>query len=174
MAQRHLVTGAVIFAVGAGLGSLLTYVLLGSSRPVYPFAMSEDEWEVAEAEVDRLKASVILGGVAQACIWKRSDSERWTLPESEFDLIDQLVAEDLITRDIIDGWPGAERRPAGEPPFYIAGALEIPAEGEVGTMLFYEHPAHDPDGGGAIVYTDARTEVLDSAAFEAAIAALKP
>lgn len=135
--------------------------------------MTAEERHAAQVNVDLVKASVLLRGVAQACMWKLSNDEDWTLPDSVFELIEELSADDVISREHYDEWPGGERRPPGEPPFYIVGTAEDIARRDPRAVLFYEHPAHHPEGGGSIVYADTLTETFGPAAFAEAIAAFK-
>ena len=176
MTRYLFAIGAVAFTIGAGLGSLFTYSLMSSnnsSNATHPFAMTDEEREVAQAQTDLLKAATLLRGVAQGIIWKHGDTEDWLLPESEHDLIEQLVADNVFDREYFDTWPGSDRRPAGEPPFYIVGTTEAVAHVDGNTVLLYEHPAHHPGGGGSIVYANTHTETLERDAFAAVIAAFE-
>ena len=169
MSRRTLVIAIVALAIGAGLGSLLTFALMRSNRPGHPLAMSAAQFEAAQERADLVKASVLLRSVAQGCLMQHDADRDWTLPESAFDLIDQLIASDMLAREYLDTWPGHERRPAGEPPFFIVGTIGDLADRDRDAVLLYEHPAHHPGGGGSIVYADTRTETLERAAFAAAI-----
>jgi hypothetical protein len=168
MDRKSLVAGAMIFAVGLGSGVLLTRALTPARGP---FGMTGAQYEEARERADLLKASSHMRGVAQAVLAKQSNDPDWTLPPSETELIEILVQNDMITREMIDTWPGTANRPAGEPPFYVVGTLEDVAARDPEAVLLVEHPAHHGGEGGSIVYADTTTVQVDQESLERALEA---
>ena len=162
--------GAVYLAVGLVLGVSIAFPLVNANRAREVEKAREKLRETARVKANLIRAAALMRGVAQGVVMIRRRDPTWRLPDNELELIEVLIAEQLITRELIDEWPGSANRPSDEPPFYIVRALENldTAGGE--TPLLHEHPAHHPEGGGTIVFTNGTTEMLEPEEFRARIA----
>jgi len=167
MDAKSLIVGAIIFGLGFGAGMLFNRAVTPERGPL---GLTAEHRAEAQDRAERIKAGVHLRQIAQAVVSMRSDDPEWTLPATETDLIDQLIEADIISRDIIDDWPGGMNRPAGEPPFFLVGTIEQVAARDGSALLLVEHPAHHGEAGGSIVFADTSTELVDPQSLHRAIA----
>lgn len=166
MDNKSLITGAIVFALGIGTGFLISRIQL-PARGL--FGASAAQYEAARQQAELLRAGSHLRGVAQAIMVMHGNDPNWALPPTEAELIEVLVENDMITRDMIDDWPGTANRPAGEPPFYVVGTLADVAARDPDAVFLVEHPAHHRGEGGSIVYADTNTVQVNQESIERAL-----
>jgi len=166
MDAKSPIIGAIVFGVGFGAGMLVNRVMTPKPGPL---GFTAEQRAEAQDRAERIKAGAHLRQIAQAIISMHSNDPEWTLPASETDLINQLIAANIISRELIDDWPGGTKRPIGEPPFFLVGTIEQISARDGTAVLLVEHPAHHGEAGGSLVYADTSTKLVDPQSLQRAI-----
>ncbi|MCP3905875.1 MAG: hypothetical protein GY715_19805 [Planctomycetes bacterium] len=127
-------------------------------------------WTEARTNANRLMAQTRLKSVYQAAAIFARKTES-PLPGAAEQLLSRLLEAQYINRELLEDWPAPT---PGDPLFfYVPGYAEgLDALTRSDRIALYENPVNHAGHGGSVVYADARTEWLNAADLERAIAGI--